>query len=44
MLRIRDVVIEKKVLDKVKDLITIKSKKLSVDKFYDEVKKFGEKA
>ncbi len=44
MLRIRDVVIEKKVLDKVKDLITIKSKKLTVDKFYDEVKKFGEKA
>ncbi|MBT8327009.1 MAG: trigger factor [Bacteroidia bacterium] len=43
MLRIRDVVIEKKVLDKVKDMITIKSKKLAVDKFYNEVKKFGDK-
>ena len=43
LMRIRDVVVEKKVLDKVKDLITIKSKKLSVDKFYDEVKKFNEK-
>ena len=42
-MRIRDVVVEKKVLDKVKDLITIKSKKLAVDKFYDEVKKFNEK-
>ena len=44
IMRIRDVVVEKKVLDKVKDLITIKSKKLAVDKFYDEVKKFNEKA
>ncbi|MDC1430888.1 trigger factor [Bacteroidia bacterium] len=44
LMRIRDVVVEKKVLDKVKDLITIKSKKLAVDKFYDEVKKFNEKA
>ncbi|MGY8847316.1 MAG: trigger factor [Bacteroidia bacterium] len=43
IMRIRDVVVEKKVLDKVKDLITIKSKKLAVDKFYDEVKKFNEK-
>ena len=43
LMRIRDVVVEKKVLDKVKDLITIKSKKLAVDKFYDEVKKFNEK-
>ena len=44
MLRIRDVVVEKKVLDKVKEMISIKSKKVKVDKFYDEVKKFGEKA
>lgn len=43
LLRIRDVVVEKKVLDQVKQLITIKSKKLSVDKFYDEIKKFNEK-
>jgi len=43
LMRIRDVVVEKKVLDKVKDLITIKPKKLAVDKFYDEVKKFNEK-
>ena len=43
IMRIRDVVVEKKVLDKVKDLITIKSKKLAVDKFYDKVKKFNEK-
>jgi hypothetical protein len=42
-MRIRDVVVDKKVLDKVKELITIKSKKLKVDKFYDEVKKFNEK-
>ncbi len=44
LLRIRDVVVEKKVLDKVKELITIKPKKISVEKFYDEVKKFSEKA
>jgi len=43
MMRIRDVVVDKKVLDKVKELITIKSKKLKVDKFYDEVKKFNDK-
>ena len=43
LLRIRDVVVEKKVLDQVKQLITIKSKKISVDKFYDEIKKFNEK-
>jgi trigger factor len=43
LMRIRDVVVDKKVLDKVKELITIKSKKLKVDKFYDEVKKFNEK-
>ncbi len=43
LMRIRDVVVDKKVLDKVKELITIKSKKLNVDKFYDEVKKFNEK-
>ena len=43
LMRIRDVVVEKKVLDKVKDLITIKPKKLAVDKFYDKVKKFNEK-
>lgn len=43
LMRIRDVVVDKKVLDKVKDVITIKSKKISVDKFYDEVKKFNEK-
>lgn len=43
LMRIRDVVVEKKVLDKVKELITIKSKKLTVDKFYDEVKKFNDK-
>jgi trigger factor len=44
LLRIRDVVVEKKVLDKVKEMITIKSKKVTVEKFYDEVKKFSEKA
>ena len=43
MLRIRDVVVEKKVLDKVKEMITVKSKKLAVDKFYDQVKKFNDK-
>ncbi|PCJ67632.1 MAG: trigger factor [Bacteroidetes bacterium] len=43
LMRIRDVVIEKKVLDKVKEMITIKSKKLTVDKFYDIVKKFNDK-
>jgi trigger factor len=43
LMRIRDVVVEKKVLDKVKEMITLKSKKLTVDKFYDEVKKFNEK-
>ena len=43
LMRIRDVVVEKKVLDKVKEMITVKSKKLTVDKFYDEVKKFNEK-
>lgn len=43
LLRIRDVVVEKKVLDKVKEMITVKTKKLPVDKFYDQVKKFSEK-
>ena len=43
LMRIRDVVVDKKVLDKVKELVTIKGKKLHVDKFYDEVKKFNEK-
>jgi trigger factor len=43
LLRIRDVVVEKKVIDKVKDMITIKSKKISVDKFYNEIKKFNDK-
>ena len=43
LLRIRDVVVDKKVLDKVKDMITIKTKKISVDKFYDEIKKFNDK-
>lgn len=43
LMRIRDVVVDKKVLDKVKELITIKGKKLDVDKFYDEVKKFNDK-
>lgn len=42
LMRIRDVVVEKKVLDKVKEMITIKSKKISVEKFYEEVKKFNE--
>ena len=42
LLRIRDVVVEKKVLDKVKDLITIKPKNISVEKFYEEVKKYNE--
>lgn len=41
LLRIRDVVVEKKVIDKVKDMITLKSKKISVDKFYDQIKKFN---
>lgn len=43
LMRIRDVVVEKKVLDKVKEMITVKSKKLAVDKFYDQVKKFNDK-
>jgi trigger factor len=43
LLRIRDVVVEKKVIDKVKEMITIKPKKISVDKFYDEIKKFNDK-
>jgi hypothetical protein len=37
------VVVEKKVIDKVKEMITIKPKKISVDKFYDEIKKFNDK-
>lgn len=44
LMRIRDVVVDKKVLDKVKELITIKNKNIHVDKFYDEVKKFNEKS
>lgn len=43
LLRIRDVVVEKKVLDKVKEKVSLKDKKVSVDKFYEEVKKFNEK-
>ena len=43
LLRIRDVVVDNKVLDNVKDMITIKTKKISVDKFYDEIKKFNDK-
>ncbi len=43
MLRIRDVVVEKKVLDQVKTMVTIKPKKISVEKFYDELKKYNEK-
>lgn len=43
MLRIRDVVIDKKVLDKVKELITVKGKKTTIEKFYDVVKKYSEK-
>jgi trigger factor len=43
LMRIRDVVVDKKVLDAVKELITLKSKKLNVDKFYEEVKKFNDK-
>lgn len=43
LMRIRDVVVEKKVLDKVKEMMTVKSKKLAVDKFYDQVKKFNDK-
>lgn len=43
MLRIRDVVVEKKVLDHLKSIVTIKSKKITVEKFYEELKKFNEK-
>ncbi|MDB9881584.1 trigger factor [Bacteroidia bacterium] len=43
LMRIRDVVVEKKVLDKVKEMITIKSSKLTVDKFYDKVKAHNDK-
>ncbi|MFY0643421.1 MAG: trigger factor [Bacteroidia bacterium] len=43
MLRIRDVVVEKKVLDHVKTQLSIKSKKTTVEKFYDEVKRYTEK-
>jgi len=43
LLRIRDVVVEKKVIDQVKEMITIKHKKISVDKFYEEIKKFNNK-
>ena len=42
LMRIRDVVVDKKVLDKVKELITVKPKKISVEKFYEAVKKFNE--
>ena len=41
LMRIRDVVVEKKVLNSVKDLITIKTQKINVDKFYDMVKDFS---
>ena len=30
-------------VDKVKEMITIKQKKISVDKFYEEIKKFNNK-
>lgn len=43
LLRIRDVVVEKKVIDKVKDMITLKIKKITVEKFYDVIKKFNDK-
>lgn len=43
MLRIRDVVVEKKVLDHLKNIVSIKPKKVAVEKFYDELKKFNEK-
>ena len=43
MLRIRDVVVEKKVLDYMKTKVSIKDKKISIEKFYDEVKKFNDK-
>jgi trigger factor len=43
LMRIRDVVVEKKVLNAVKEVITIKSKNVSVDKFYDTVKDFNDK-
>lgn len=43
LLRIRDVVIEKKVLDVVKSKVSVKEKKITVEKFYEELKKFVEK-
>jgi trigger factor len=43
LLRIRDVVVEKKVLDKVKEKVSLKAKKVSIEKFYEAVKKFNEK-
>ncbi len=43
MLRIRDVVVEQKVLDYMKTKISIKEKKITIEKFYEEVKKFNEK-
>lgn len=43
MLRIRDVVVEKKVIDEVKNRLSIKPKKISVEKFYEELKKYNEK-
>lgn len=41
MLRIRDVVVEKKVLEAVKSKLTLKPKKIAVEKFYEAVKKFS---
>lgn len=42
LMRIRDVVVEKKVLNAVKDLITINAQSIAVDKFYDVVKDFND--
>ncbi|MBR9859709.1 trigger factor [bacterium] len=43
MLRIRDVVMERKVLDAVKNMVNVKGKKIAIEKFYELVKKFNEK-
>jgi trigger factor len=42
LLRIRDVVVEKKVLNAVKEVITIDIKPIAIDKFYDMVKDFND--
>lgn len=41
--RIRDIVLDGKVKDHIKSLITIKEKKTSIEKFYDMIKKHNEK-